>query len=91
MSIKQALYFLNLLHNAFTSQILPSLGNLTQLESLDLSSNNLIGEIPMRLADLIFLAVLNLSFNQLVGQIPQGKQFATFSEDSYEWNKGLCG
>ena len=45
----------------------------------------------MQLADLTFLAVLNFSFNQLVGQIPQGKQFATFSEDSYEWNKGLCG
>ena len=45
----------------------------------------------MQLADLTFLAVLNFSFNQLVGQIPQGKHFATFSEDSYEWNKGLCG
>ena len=45
----------------------------------------------MQLADLTFLAVLNFSFNQLVGQIPQGKQLATFSEDSYEWNKGLCG
>ena len=45
----------------------------------------------MQLADLTFLAVLKLSFNQLVGQIPQGKQFATISEDSYEWNKGLYG
>jgi hypothetical protein len=52
----------------------------------------LTGEIPMQLADgLIFLSVLNLSYNQLVGQIPFIKQFATFSEASYEGNKGLYG
>ncbi|XP_059428750.1 receptor-like protein 9DC3 [Corylus avellana] len=73
-------------------QIPPSLGKLSNLESLDLSSNKLTGEIPFQLADgLIFLSVLNLSFNQLVGKIPQIKQFATFSETSYEGNIGLCG
>ena len=46
----------------------------------------------MQLADgLIFLSFLNLSFNHLVGQIPQGMQFSTFSNDSYEGNKGLYG
>jgi Leucine-rich repeat (LRR) protein len=58
-----------------------SLGKLSCLESLDLSSNKLTGEIPMQLANgLIFLSVLNLSFNQLVGQIPFIKQFATFQK-----------
>ena len=45
----------------------PSLGKLTNLEWLDLSSNKLIGEIPIQLADLTSLEVLNLSENYLFG------------------------
>ena len=88
----KVLHILNLSHNAFTGQIPSSLGKLRNLESLDLSSNKLSGKIPMQLADgLIFLSVLNLSFNQLEGQIPFIKQFATFSETSFEGNEKLCG
>ncbi|KAB1223416.1 Receptor-like protein 12 [Morella rubra] len=86
------LHLLNLSHNVFTSKIPPSLGKLTCLESLDLSTNKLTGKIPLELADgLIFLSVLNLSFNQLTGHVLLAKQFATFSETSYEGNKGLRG
>ncbi|KAL7219666.1 hypothetical protein ACSBR2_012683 [Camellia fascicularis] len=76
---------------SYNGHIPTSLGNLTNLESLDLSSNELVGDIPSQLASLMFLEVLNLSDNQLVGQIPQGSQFNTFGNDSYNGNLALCG
>ncbi|XP_028097872.1 receptor-like protein 7 [Camellia sinensis] len=71
-------------------QVPLTLGNLKQLESLDLSLNKLIGEIPPQLASLTFLSVLNLSFNQLEGMILRGNQIQTFTEASFQGNKGLC-
>ncbi|KAH0638896.1 hypothetical protein KY290_036199 [Solanum tuberosum] len=86
-----SLYVLNLSYNALKGPIPKSIGKLQKLESLDLSTNHLSGEIPSELASLTFLAALNLSFNKLFGKIPSTNQFQTFSADSFEGNRGLCG
>ncbi|THG12333.1 hypothetical protein TEA_001520 [Camellia sinensis var. sinensis] len=85
----KSLYVLNTSHNALTGSIPSSIGNLTQLGSLDLSHNKLSGSIPVQLASLTFLAFLNLSYNQLVRMIPKGSQIQTFSDTSFQGNKGL--
>ncbi|KAL7163019.1 hypothetical protein ACSBR2_039174 [Camellia fascicularis] len=48
---------INVTNNFLTSDIPSSLGNLTVLESLDLSHNKLFGQIPRELAALLFLEV----------------------------------
>ena len=82
---------LNLSNNCLTGHIPSSLGNLTELESLDFSQNNLAGKIPQQLLQLTFLASFNVSNNHLSGPIPQGQQFATFLSNSYLGNAGLSG
>lgn len=66
--------------------------NLDQLESLDLSRNNLSGEIPVVLIDLNFLEIFTVAYNNFSKKVLDRKaQFATFDNSSYERNSFLCG
>ncbi|RCV21917.1 hypothetical protein SETIT_4G177200v2 [Setaria italica] len=49
--------------------ISPHIGNLTQLQHIDLSQNNLLGEIPVSLGSCTELRTMNLSVNQLSGSL----------------------
>ena len=53
-----------------SGEIPEELGDLTHLQSLDLSYNDLSGAIPAELGRLIYLKTLDLSFNELSGGIP---------------------
>ncbi|KAM1733485.1 hypothetical protein ACFX11_019080 [Malus domestica] len=64
------IYKLSLTNLSLRGSISPFLGNCTNLQALDLSSNFLTGPIPSDLQYLVNLAVLNLSSNQLSGPIP---------------------
>lgn len=89
-SLKQ-LKLLNLSNNMLSGPLPPFLANLTNLEALDLSQNQLSGEISQDLTQLTSLEVFNVSYNCLIGPILTSRQFATFENNSYKGNSGLCG
>ena len=61
---------LSLYDNGLTGEIPPELGDLANLEVLELTGNGLTGEIPPELGDLASLWWLGLSGNDLTGEIP---------------------
>lgn len=65
------LKYLNMASSSFTGEIPVELGNLVNLkETLDLSSNLLVGSIPSRLGRLTALERLLLNSNRLEGSLP---------------------
>ena len=68
-----------------------SLGEISNLEQLDLANNNLSGTILEDLSGLSMLASLDVSYNRLYGIIPLGTHFGTFNDNLFQRNKCLCG
>ncbi|PIA48602.1 hypothetical protein AQUCO_01400884v1 [Aquilegia coerulea] len=61
------------------------------LNSLDLSHNNIYGSVPKDLAMVKDLQFFNVSYNRLCGEIPTGGQMSKYNSSSYIGNKCLCG
>jgi Leucine-rich repeat (LRR) protein len=54
--------------------------NLTEVESLDLSKNQLSAEIPPQLTRLTFLAVMNLSYTLIDAVYSESQRYERVSE-----------
>ncbi|XP_040368067.1 putative receptor like protein 25 isoform X2 [Rosa chinensis] len=64
---------------------------MTELISLNLSRNKLMGNLPEDFGNMKMLESLDLSRNQISGRIPSGTQLQGFNASQYMGNLGLCG
>ncbi|KAI9160684.1 hypothetical protein LWI28_010631 [Acer negundo] len=67
----------------------PTFARLRQIESLDLSYNNLNGKIPPQLVELYTLSFFSVAHNNLSGNIPKSTQFCTYGDNGFEGNPFL--
>ncbi|KAF3780101.1 Inactive LRR receptor-like serine/threonine-protein kinase [Nymphaea thermarum] len=72
------IYKLSLVGLSLRGSLSPFLSNCSNLQTLDLSYNQISGPIPAELQSLVNLAVLNLSANSLSGPIPPQIALCTY-------------
>ncbi|XP_010657544.1 BRASSINOSTEROID INSENSITIVE 1-associated receptor kinase 1 isoform X3 [Vitis vinifera] len=76
----------DLVNANLSGQLVPQLGQLTNLQYLRLNNNALTGTIPMSLTAVITLQVLDLSNNHLRGDVPVNGSFSLFTSSSFNNN-----
>ncbi|KAL6310839.1 hypothetical protein AAG906_022065 [Vitis piasezkii] len=76
----------DLVNANLSGQLVPQLGQLTNLQYLRLNNNSLTGTIPMSLTTVMTLQVLDLSNNHLRGDIPVNGSFSLFYSISFNNN-----
>jgi Leucine-rich repeat (LRR) protein len=81
----------NIIGQSLEGRISPSLGNLTLLKILDLSSNSLSGSIPPELGFLYNLLFLNLASNSFTGVIQSSLGNITQLESLFLYHNQLEG
>jgi Leucine-rich repeat (LRR) protein len=69
---KFSVFGLTLYNFGLTYNIPTEIGELVNLQNLDLANNNLICKIPTEIGKLVNLTVLELDDNKLIGKIPTG-------------------
>ncbi|KAM1158520.1 hypothetical protein ACFXTH_031885 [Malus domestica] len=79
---------LQLQSNELSGEIPQKLGNLSQLQLLDLSHNHLSGQIPP-FVNVLSLPDFDFSYNNLTGPIPGVFEWAP--ANAFVGNSGLCG
>ncbi|KAK3121834.1 hypothetical protein QOZ80_8BG0661540 [Eleusine coracana subsp. coracana] len=89
-SLQKLSVALNLSSNGLVGNIPPQLSNLVELQSLDLSLNNLTGGLDT-LGSLQFLHALNISNNRFTGPVPENLlKFLNSTPSSFNGNPDLC-
>lgn len=75
----------NIWRNKFSGEIPVGIGNLKQLESLQLAENNITGALPKELTECTSMRYIDVSLNRLTGNIPEemlsGWTFTYIDED----------
>ncbi|XP_077243143.1 uncharacterized protein LOC143883711 [Tasmannia lanceolata] len=69
-NVTLAIVFLNLSNLNLGGEISPAIGDLVNLQSIDLKGNHLTGQIPDEIGNCVNLKTLDLSMNLLSGDIP---------------------
>lgn len=67
-----------------------AIANLSELQTVDFSFNQLSGSLPKELSNLSHLRVFNISHNHLQGDLPPGGFFNTIPLSSVSDNPSLC-